>query len=82
MIHVFNRKEVLITYSMEEYAKAKEILVQNHIDYIVNTKNLSSPSPLGGSRDHTYGLDLSRCLEYKIYVNKTDYEMAKHLLGS
>ncbi len=80
MIHVFNRKELLTTYSMDEYTKAKEVLAQNQIAYIIDTKTLSSPSPLGGQRDHTLGIDLSRCMEYKIYVNKKDFDRAKLLL--
>lgn len=80
MINVFNRKEVCITYDINEQARIRDILKNNHIDYEVATKNLSSPSPLGGSRDSTFGVDLSRCIEYKIYVKKTDYDLAMHLI--
>lgn len=81
MISVFNRKEVCITYDMEEQARVRDILKNNNIDYIVDTKNLASPSPLGGRRDSSIGLDLSRCVEYKIYVARQDYELAKMLIG-
>lgn len=81
MICVFNRKEVCITYDMEEQTRVREILDNNHIDYIVDTKNLASPSPLGGRRDNSIGLDLSHCVEYKIYVTRQDYELAKMLIG-
>ena len=37
MITIFNRKELLTTFSMEEQDRVREILAQNHIDYRVKT---------------------------------------------
>ena len=82
MIHLLNRKEICLTYSLEEQARVREILRNHHIHYTVYTKNLTSPSPMDARRNDTIGLHLDRCIEYKIYVHKKDYEATKWLLRS
>ena len=84
MITVFNRKEVCNTYDQEEQSKVRNVLKENNISYDVVTKNMTSPSPtaLGGKELVTYGLDLSHCIEYKIYVKKQDYETAMYLIST
>ncbi len=81
MITVFNRKEVCDTYDMTEQTKVRNVLKDNNIHYDIVTKHMTSPSLLGGRELATYGLDLSRCIEYKIYVKKQDYETAMYLLS-
>lgn len=79
MLTVFNRKEVLITYSQKDQADAREILRNNQIQYKVkSSSNLSRGivSRLGGraqSVDNAY--------EYKIFVHKDDWTKAKYLLA-
>lgn len=83
MITIFNRKELLITYDMKKQSEVRTILQNNKIEYEVKTKNLMSPTPASaGSRAHTGSLkmDLSKSYEYKIYVNKNDYEKACALI--
>jgi hypothetical protein len=58
---------------------------QNHeIKYDVKVKNLLSPSIFSTS-GRTYvgsrGVDLTKSYEYKIYVNKSDYEEAIALMN-
>ncbi len=91
MLNVFNRKELCITYDINEQARIKEILDANNIDYEIFTKDLAHPSPLGATagkvsiggivkEGSVAGVDLSHCKEYKIYVKKTDFDQAYHLL--
>lgn len=84
MITVFNRKEVLVTYKMEEQAKARTVLSDHGVAYIVNVKNMMSPSPMAAgvrSRAGSFGVNQERMYEYKIYVHKKDYEQAVYLLN-
>ena len=83
MITIFNRKEVLITYDSKEQGEVRTILRNRKIKYNVKVKNLLSPSIFSTS-GRTYvgsrGTDLAKSYEYKIYVNRSDYEEAKGLL--
>lgn len=90
MINVFNRKEVYSTYHMEDQTRVKEILESNDIECFLDTKRIESPlggqslissstSPLGAQV--SVNSDMSnRCLEHKVYVKKSDYELAKKLI--
>lgn len=83
MITIFNRKELLITYDMNNQSEVRTILQNHKIEYSVKVKNLLSPTPLSsGSRGHmaTPGVNLSKAYEYKIYVKKEDYERAIFLM--
>lgn len=83
MINVFNRRELVITMSMDRQAQIRNILASNGIDYTVKTLNLQSASVLGSRRGAfgSYGVNQDYSYEYKIYVHKNDYEKAKHLAG-
>ena len=84
MIAIFNRKELLLTYDMKEQSEVRTILRNHKIKYDVKVKNLLSPSPLSTSgRTHkgSHGVDLTKSNEYKIYVNKSDYDEAMVLLN-
>ena len=48
MITIFNRKELIVTASMEKQAEVRDILAKNHMPYEVKTVNRSSGSALGG----------------------------------
>ena len=91
MINVLNRKEVCITYDMAEQARVRDILKQNNIEYDLDTKRIESPlggqsliscsstSPLGAQVNVNSDMS-NRCLEHKVYVKKSDYELAKKLI--
>ncbi len=84
MITIFNRKELLFTYDMKEQSEVRTILRDYKIKYDVKVKNLLSPSPFNTSgRTHigSYGIDLTKSYEYKIYVKKSDYDEAMVLLN-
>ena len=83
MITIFNRAEICMTYDLNEQYRIRNILADHNIPYQIKTKNLSSPSLFGvGSRERsgTFGLNTDYMYEYKIYVNKNDYEFAYHLI--
>lgn len=79
MIHIFNRRDLLITYSMKEQARVRDILRQNKIDYTIKTLNRNSPSALSDIRAKTgtLGQDMDIAYQYTIYVKKADYELAQ-----
>ena len=83
MITIFNRREVCITYSMQEQSEIRTLLADSGIDYSVKVVNRKSPSPAdAGSRARTgtFGEDFSKMYEYIFYVHKDDMEKAKHMI--
>ncbi|MEE1015573.1 MAG: hypothetical protein U0M69_06075 [Lachnospiraceae bacterium] len=84
MITIFNRKELLITYDMQKQSEVRTLLQNHRIKYDIKVFNRKSASPLSaGMRAHTgtFGEDLSKAYEYKIYVKKEDYERACALMN-
>ena len=85
MITIANRKELLVTYDMNEQARVRNILTETGIDYTIKTVNLTSPTPLSGaSRGRTGGAGVKSesMYEYHIYVKKTEYERASAAICS
>ncbi len=83
MITIFNRKELTVTYDMNEQARVRTLIAAEGIDYSVKTVNRLSASPISaGSRNRTgtYGQNTESMIEYIIYVKKVDYERALRLL--
>ena len=83
MLTVFNRRELLTTFSMEEQNRVRDILAKNHIDYRVKTENPSARSTFGSSgrgRTGSFGIDMNCAYQYSIYVHKKDYALAQSLL--
>ena len=77
MITVFNRKELLVTTNMEEFARVMDILDQNRIEYDIKVndstdRNWGHSSQLGINRNLA-------CLYY-VYVRKRDYDHASYLI--
>ena len=83
MLSVFNRRELLTTFSMEEQSRVRNILAQNHIDYRVKTVNPSARATLaasGRARTGSFGVDMTCAYQYAIYVHKNDYARAQSLI--
>ena len=85
MICLFNRKELLTTFSMEQQARVRDVLSANQIDYTIKTVNRTSPSAIpttmgSRSRQGTFGINTDAAYEYVFYVKKKDYEKALHLI--
>ncbi|MDO4977977.1 MAG: hypothetical protein Q4E53_12015 [Eubacteriales bacterium] len=47
MITIFNRKEILITQSLNERMRVRDILSSANIDYAIKTKNLNGGGKMG-----------------------------------
>ena len=75
MIHLFNRKELLLTSSLEHQARVRDLLAANQIPYRVKTS-----SNLSRSRTVLPGMRMDVRYQYRIYVKRCDYEKAKHLI--
>ena len=74
MIHIFNRKELLITFDQQEVNKCRDVLIANRIDYRVKIVN----SIAGAGRNR---ISFSRRPEqHIIYVHRADWEYARYLL--
>ncbi len=83
MITLFNRKELTVTYDINEQARVRTLLAGEGIDYSVKTVNrLSASSFSAGSRVRTgtYGQNTDAMTEYIIYVKKADYENAMKII--
>ena len=82
MITVFNRKELHLTYDMNERVRICDILRANNIAYYTKTVNTTASS-FGHSRRADYGtlgLNTDYMYEYHIYVHKKDYDTALYLI--
>ena len=75
MIHLFNRRELLLTSSMERQARVRDVLAANGIPYRVKTS-----SNISRSRGVMPGMRMDMLYQYRIYVKKDDYEKARHLI--
>lgn len=83
MLTLFNRKELLTTWSMEEQIRVRELLAQNGIDYRVKTVNPSARATAGSSsrsRVGSLGVDTDCAYQYYICVHKKDYDRARSLI--
>ena len=78
MIHLFNRRELLTTISMERQAEVRNILADNKIPYRVCVRN--NVGGMSRSRMVMPGTRMESMYQYYIYVKKSDYEKAKYLI--
>lgn len=73
MITIFNRKEVFITFNMNEMVRIKNILKDKNIENYVKVAGRDFWSR---GRTGSFGIDQSCNYEYKIYVKRSDYDSA------
>lgn len=78
MIHLFNRKELLTTSSMERQTQALDALATGGIEYCVRVR--SNTGGVSRSRTVLPGTRMELQYQYYIYVKKEDYEKAKFLI--
>ena len=84
MITIFNRKELVVTYSLEEQSRIREILSSNGMEYkikVTDRTNAQVIMPGIRSEISDFGNDSGWMYEYQIFVKSVDYERAKHLIG-
>lgn len=78
MITIFNRRELIVTMDMKRQSDIRNILADNHIDYVMKITNLQDAS----ARSHIgrFGINQDYSYEYKIFVHKNDYGRAEVLI--
>ena len=84
MITIFNRKELYLTYSINDQAIIRGILSQNNIEYYVKTVNrMSSSFFASGNRGRrgSFGQNMDVNYQYIIYVHKKDYDNAMYIIN-
>ncbi|HWR23190.1 MAG TPA: hypothetical protein VN366_06890 [Feifaniaceae bacterium] len=77
MLTIFNRKELMTTYSLDQQAKIRERLSAHNIAYTVKTVGRSDTRGRTGS----FGENPAVHYGYIIFVHKNDYEKAQGVLG-
>ena len=82
MIHPFNRKELIVTFSQEQRDHIAANLSQAGVDYLVKTKdNLAGPTlSLEGRRAADLFMDQRSRWRYTFYVKKQDLDYARHCM--
>ena len=78
MIHIFNRKELLTTFSLEQQGNVRDILAANGIAYSIRVR--SNTGGVSRSRTVLPGTDMEMMYQYYIYVKRADFEKAKYLI--
>jgi len=74
---MFGWVEAYVTFSMDDYAKAREALNVNGIRYHMKIKDL-----LGDMRSRmgTLGVNMDYSTQYYLFVKKADLENAQYLI--
>ena len=82
MIHLFNRKELAVVFSLEQRDRIAANLSQAGVDYLVKTKdNLAGPTlSLEGRRAADLFMDQRGRWRYTFYVKKSDWEYAQYCM--
>ncbi len=82
MITLFNRKELLTTFSCKRQIEVRASLEQHNINYTYKIINRNSPLLYGGTRlrTGTLGQNLEVTYQFIFYVHKQDYEKAKFVI--
>ena len=78
----WNRKEIYTTLSFNDFAKAKEMLQINRINYDYKVVDQSGANMFESRRRQfgSLGLNADVIKQYYLYVHKNDYEKAGYLL--
>ena len=81
LIHIFNRRELLMTYDLRQVSDLRELLRANRIDYYVKVTGPRSPASMGAGRNRMYSFGHDHHSDrYTVYVHKADWEYAMYLL--
>ena len=83
MIHIFNRKELAVVFSLEQKEAIAANLSQAGIDYQLKAQdNLAGPTlSLEGRRAADLFMDQRSRWRYTFYVKKQDLGYARHCMG-
>ena len=78
MITVFNRKELYITFDIEDMMRVRNLLKDNNIDYDIK---ISSRDFWSRGRTGSFGINQKCNYEYKFYVKRPSYEKAVYCIN-
>lgn len=83
MITIFNRKELRITYSLQEQAHIRYVLKDAAIPYSLRVVNRASAAgvPSSGGMGARANTDVNYNYEYIFYVKRHDYSKALGLIS-
>ena len=82
MLHIFNRKELLLTNDLREVNRVREILLANRLDYSVKASYPRSTHAIGMDRNRMDSFGTARQQErFTVYVRKSDYDYAMYQLS-
>lgn len=83
MWNILTQKELLLTLDLNRQAEVRKLLSLHGIEYRIHTKNLQGSGPFGdrARRTGSLGVKQDYIYEYKIYVQKKEYEQAKRLVS-
>ena len=76
---MFGWREVFTSFSMTDFAKAREALGQKGIRYYYKSKSLMRNTR--GSMG-SFGIDVNYAFQYYLYVKKDSLEEAQYLIGN
>ena len=78
MIHLWNRKKIIITTDPQERERVQEALEQAGIAYRLQTVIRTNPTAVttGRERDGSFGKHQEMVQEFLLYVEKADYDHA------
>ena len=78
MITIFNKKELITTYDVNEYANARDDLKDAYIDFRIRTRRPKFQAvPI--NKNITY-IGRKYATEYTIFVKDEDYNRALHII--
>ncbi len=83
MVSIFNRTELCVTQSLEQYSKISAALNAANIEYYAKALSRSSPSAISfGTRERsgTFAQNMAYDNFYRIYVRRADLESAGECL--
>lgn len=75
MVTIFNRKELISTYSMEQQVQIRSLLVENNIPYYIKTETGTNPA-FGSAHTNS-----NFSCQYRIYVHKNNYNKAVGIIN-
>lgn len=72
------RKEILITRELDQVNHIKDILAENDVKYYVTTNSITNP----GRHHGVPFINSSAAFQYRVFVKRKDYDLARRLLGN
>lgn len=82
MLTIFNRRKLILAFSIEWQMKIRDKLHANSIEYKYKVINHNRPFPFLSSRERnqTLGQNMEMVYEYIFFVHRRDYDKAKKLV--